>query len=102
MRETVNLAKHPVKKPNGKKYVYWILRWFGTDGRQRGKVLGSIKKISKRQAEKKLLDKDIELFKSPGDGLTHIGLIVDNKDLLFRDSSHCWVATIFCLCLFPA
>ncbi len=66
MRETVNLAKHPVQKPNGKKYVYWILRWFGTDGRQRGKVLGSIKKISKRQAEKKRRDKEIELFKRPG------------------------------------
>ena len=48
MREAVNLTKQTIKKPNGKKYSYWVQRWFGTDGEQRGKHIGSTNKISKQ------------------------------------------------------
>ena len=66
MRETVNLTKQTMRKPNGKKYTYWVLRWYGTDGKQHGKHIGRTGKVSKRQAEKKRREKEMELFKRPG------------------------------------
>ena len=66
MREAVNLTTQTIRKPNGKKYSYWVLRWFGTDSKQRGKHIGSTKKLSKRQAEKIRRAKEMELFKRPG------------------------------------
>lgn len=66
MREAVNLCKHIVKKANGKKDAYWMLRWHGPDGKFRGKTLEPTNKISKRHAEKLCRQKEVELAKQPG------------------------------------
>ncbi|MFC1738603.1 hypothetical protein ACFL1G_06105 [Planctomycetota bacterium] len=50
-REAVNLTKQTVKAKSGK-YTYWYLRWFGADGKFRGKSIGRIDKVSKRQLKK--------------------------------------------------
>lgn len=64
-REAVNLVKQKVKSGKGT-YEYWYLRWFGADGRFRGKSIGRIDKVSKRQAEKLKRQKENELAEHPG------------------------------------
>lgn len=64
-REAVNLVKQKVKGKNST-YIYWYLRWFGSDGKFHGKSIGRIDKILKREAEKLRLQKQIELFEQPG------------------------------------
>lgn len=66
MRESVALTKICRKKPNGRKYSYWVLRWFDNSGRWRSKSLGPVARISKRQAEKLRRQKLAELDKHPG------------------------------------
>jgi len=51
---------------NGKCYKYWVIRWFGSDGKRRSKHLGSTSELSKRQAEKRRRAKEAELQESPG------------------------------------
>lgn len=64
-REAVNLIKQTVKTKSGN-YTYWYLRWFGADGKFRGKSIGRIDKVSKRQAEKLKRQKENELAEHPG------------------------------------
>ncbi len=66
MRESVNLTKIKTKKANGQVYEYWVLRWFGTNGKQRSQSLGRVDKLSKRQAEKLRRQKQNELEQNPG------------------------------------
>ncbi len=66
MRESVNLAKIGTKKPNGRVYEYWVLRWFAINGKQRSQSIGRVGKMSKRQAEKMRRQKQAELDRNPG------------------------------------
>jgi len=63
--QAVTLSRQTTKKPNGRKYSYWVLRWFGPDGKQRGKSIGSTQALSKRHAEKIRRAKEIELVTRP-------------------------------------
>ena len=65
MRETVNLCKQTVKKPSGKQYVYWVLRWRDMAGKHHGKNIGRVGTMSKRQAEKLRQAKQVELSRNP-------------------------------------
>lgn len=64
----VSLSRHRVRG-SGKVYGYWCLRWFGSDGRQRGHSIGRLdgaNKISKRQAELIRSRKEHEINQNPG------------------------------------
>jgi len=64
----VSLSRHRVKI-SGKTYRYWCLRWFGSDGRQRGESIGRVDgphKLSHRQAELKRFQKEHEINRHPG------------------------------------
>lgn len=65
MRETVVLTSIARKKPSGRKYTYWVLRWLDTVGRWRSKSLGPADRLSKRQAEKLRRQKQVELDRNP-------------------------------------
>jgi len=65
MRTTVTLSKQKSEK-GGKSYSYWVLRWFGADGKRRGQQIGKIGEMSKRQAEKRRQEKENELQANPG------------------------------------
>jgi len=66
MAVTVTLAEQTTTKSNGKKYTYWVIRWFGTDGKRYGKTLGRVDQLSERQAEKLRRQKETELETNPG------------------------------------
>lgn len=64
----VSLSRHRVKT-SGKTYRYWCLRWFGSNGRQRGESIGRVdgpQKLSHRQAELKRFRKEDEINRHPG------------------------------------
>ena len=63
---SVDLHRQTDRKASGKAYTYWVLRWRGPDGRRRGERLGSVNKLSKRQAEKLRKKKELELGMNPG------------------------------------
>lgn len=65
MRSSVTLSKQEGKK-HGKTYSYWVIRWYGSDGKRRGRQIGSTTKMSKRQAEKIRQKKEAELIGNPG------------------------------------
>ncbi len=65
-RNSVSLSKKPVRSPSGKRYTYWVLRWYCTDGRRPSLTLGRVDQLSKRQAEKLRRDKESELLSKPG------------------------------------
>jgi integrase len=55
----VSLSRHKTKT-----YKYWVLRWFSSDGRQRGQSIGRVdgpNKISRRVAEMKRARKEQEI-----------------------------------------
>jgi len=62
----VTLHQQTDRKPGGKTYTYWVLRWSGPDGRRRGARLGPVKKLSKRRAEQLRRQKELELGMNPG------------------------------------
>ncbi len=66
MLEKVNLCKQTVKKPTGKEYVYWVLRWRDVTGKHHGKNIGRIGTMSKRKAEKLRQAKQVELSRNTG------------------------------------
>ena len=47
-RHAVNLTRKTTRKPNGRSYTYWVLRWFRTDGTQAGKAIGRVDRMSRR------------------------------------------------------
>jgi len=61
----VYLGKMKVKR-NGKDYIYWNLQWTDSNNRNHCKTIGSVKKTSKRQAEKIRTMKEVELTNHPG------------------------------------
>lgn len=63
------LIKVSLSKQKSKKYTYWCLRWFGSDGRQRGKSIGRAdgpNKLSRRVAELIRARKEQEINDRPG------------------------------------
>ena len=66
MRESVILTQICTKKPDGRKYTHWVLRWCDSRGRWRSKSVGRIGKISKRKVAKLRKQKQIELETNPG------------------------------------
>lgn len=65
MRTSVTLSEQKSEK-GGKVYSYWVLRWFGADGKRRGQQIGKVGEMSKRQAEKRRREKENELESNPG------------------------------------
>ena len=65
MDVAVTLSKQ-ARKYNGRTYQYWYIRWYGSDGRRRGKSLGRTDRMSERQARKLCQQKEMELRASPG------------------------------------
>lgn len=60
----VSLSRH-----KSKNHTYWCLRWFSSDGRQRGQSIGRAdgpNKLSRRQAEVKRARKEQEIRECPG------------------------------------
>ena len=80
MTPEVSLATHSVTKPNGVRYTYYQLRWFGADGKRYSENLGRTTELSKRQAEKRRQAKELELHQKPG--LRSPGRIPSLKDFL--------------------
>ena len=66
MRRSVTLTTHTVRKPNGKRYTYYQIRWFGADGGRYSTDVGRTDQMSKRQAEKLRQAKELELRTRPG------------------------------------
>ncbi|MFQ5592472.1 MAG: tyrosine-type recombinase/integrase [Phycisphaerae bacterium] len=66
MNSSVTLTTHKVRSPNGKRYVYHQLRWFGPDGTRYSENIGRTDKVSKRQAEKLRQAKELQLRAKPG------------------------------------
>ena len=65
MREAVILTRPVIKKPDGRKYPYWVLRWYSSAGRRRTQCIGRADRMSKRQAEKLRRNKQAELDGKP-------------------------------------
>lgn len=65
MKVTVTLGKKTITA-NGKKYEYWVIRWFSSDGKRLSKSLGKTNKMSSRQARKRRDEKQRELDDNPG------------------------------------
>ena len=64
MHATVTLHQHRRTYKN-KTYTYWVLRWRDGDGRRRNQSLGTTDEISKRQAEKLRVQKQLEFEAKP-------------------------------------
>ena len=63
----VNLHKKTVKN-KGKRYIYWVLRWTGIDGKPKMHHVARVDgqhKLSRRQAMKKCEQKETEVNKDP-------------------------------------
>ena len=65
-RHAVNLTRKTTRKPSGRSYTYWVVRWFRSDGTQAGKSIGRVDKMSRRQAEKLRHAKELEMAERPG------------------------------------
>ncbi len=65
MNPRVALTTQSVKGPNGRRYTYWQLRWFGLDGKRYSKNVGRVDRLSKRQANRLRHDKERELTDHP-------------------------------------
>src|ERR1051325_7668621 len=65
MQTSVTLSEQKSKKGR-KVYSYWVLRWFGADGKRRGEQIGKVGEMSRRQAEKRRREKENELRANPG------------------------------------
>ncbi|MHC4888193.1 MAG: tyrosine-type recombinase/integrase [Planctomycetota bacterium] len=64
----VSLSKHKRKAKTGKTYTYWYLRWFSSDGTQRGHSIGRAdgpNRLSRRQANLIRSRKEQELNAHP-------------------------------------
>jgi hypothetical protein len=66
MNRTVTLSEQTTTNRQGKSYNYWVLRWFGSDGKRYGKTIGRVDQMSRRQAEKLRRQKEAELETNPG------------------------------------
>ncbi len=50
----------------GETYSYWVLRWYGANGKRHSETIGRADHMSKRQAEKLRHEKKAEFEKQPG------------------------------------
>jgi hypothetical protein len=64
MGNSVTLHEH-TRRYRGKSYVYWCLRWKDGDGVRRNESLGRTDEVSKRQAEKLRVQKQLEFEAKP-------------------------------------
>ena len=60
-RQTVTISRQ-----KSKGHTYWCLRWLTSNGKRRGKTVGRVDQLSKRQAEKLRRAKEVELGINPG------------------------------------
>ena len=65
MHRRVTIATQKTKSADGTVYRYWQLRWYGVDGTRYSESIGRVDKVSKRQAEKRRVAKEMELRGSP-------------------------------------
>src|SRR5262245_13745304 len=65
MKKSVTLSRQATTS-NEKTYEYWVLRWFGSDGKRHSQHLGRVKEVSRRKAEKERDKKQAELDSNPG------------------------------------
>lgn len=66
MRRSVNLSKQATVNKHGKKYIYWVIRWYDAAGKRRGQHLGRADELSKRRAENLRREKESGLRPNPG------------------------------------
>ena len=65
MRRSVDLSKQATVNKQGKRYVYWVIRWYDAAGKRRSQHLGRADQLSKRQAENLRRQKEAELRSNP-------------------------------------
>ncbi len=86
MHIPVTLAEQTTAKGDGRRYTYWVLRWFGSDGRRYGKTIGRADKMSRRQAEKVRRQKETELETHPGRrDVSRSPVLAEFLDLYYAD-----------------
>ena len=66
MRRSVDLSKQTTVNKQGKRYLYWVIRWYDASGKRRSQHLGRADQLSKRQAENLRRQKESELRSNPG------------------------------------
>lgn len=64
MNELVRLGKRKIKCKD-KLYIYWTLRWYGSDGKRLRENIGLVGKMSKGKAEKARQKKITEIGQNP-------------------------------------
>jgi integrase len=65
MRRSVDLSKQATVNKHGKRYVYWVIRWYDAAGKRRSRHLGRADQLSRRHAENLRRHKEAELRSSP-------------------------------------
>jgi hypothetical protein len=65
MRRSVDLSKQATVNKHGKRYVYWVIRWYEASGKRRSQHLGRADQLSRRQAENLRRQKEAELRSNP-------------------------------------
>ncbi len=65
MRRSVDLCKQATVNKRGKRYVYWVIRWYDTSGKRRSRHVGRADQLSRRQAENLRRQKEAELRSNP-------------------------------------
>ena len=66
MRRSVDLSKQATVNKHGKRYAYWVIRWYDAAGKRRSQHVGRVDQLSKRQAENLRRQKEADLRSKPG------------------------------------
>ena len=66
MRRSIDRSKQATVNKQGKRYVYWVIRWYDAADKRRSQHLGRADQLSKRQAENLRRQKESELRFNPG------------------------------------
>lgn len=65
MRRSVDLSRQTTVNKRGKRYAYWVIRWYDAFGKRRSKHLGRADQLSRRQAENLRRQKEAEIRCKP-------------------------------------
>ena len=65
MRRSVDLSMQATVNRRGKRYVYWVIRWYDAAGKRRSRHLGRADRLSRRQAENLRRQREAELRSNP-------------------------------------
>ncbi len=65
MRRSVDLSKQATVNKRGKRYVYWVIRWYDASGKRWSRHLGRADQLSRRQVENLRRQKEAELRSNP-------------------------------------